>query len=78
PLADRPVTLVYIPTIANSQQVPAFSPSAFSFMKLNYTADECDGLFRCAELNWGRARDTVREVLRAAWIKKRDARLATA
>ncbi|KAI8849061.1 acyl transferase/acyl hydrolase/lysophospholipase [Chytridium lagenaria] len=78
PMAEREVMLIYLPTIGNDGMEEGFSPSAFSFGKLQYKKKETADLLKCAEFDFMQDVDRIRDALRAVWEAKRDARLAAA
>ncbi|KAJ3173866.1 hypothetical protein HK101_011020 [Irineochytrium annulatum] len=75
PAAEKDFAIVYLPMLGN-QAMPDFSPSDFSFGKLQYTDKEVQDLIRCAGYNYRQDEETIKRTLREAWQKKRDARLA--
>ncbi|KAI8802650.1 acyl transferase/acyl hydrolase/lysophospholipase [Cladochytrium replicatum] len=78
-LPQNDMKIVYLPLIANPE-MPDFSPSKFTFAKMQYEKDEVEDLARCAYLNWMNtsAQDQVREIVRELWMQKRDARVEQA
>ncbi|KAJ3095259.1 hypothetical protein HDU97_007118 [Phlyctochytrium planicorne] len=76
PLAEKEVTMIYHPMIGNDGMGDEFSPSSFSFGKLQYSPKEVADLIKCAELDFMENIQRVRETVKGVWMKKRDARLA--
>ncbi|KAJ3113551.1 hypothetical protein HDU96_003288 [Phlyctochytrium bullatum] len=74
PMAERGVVLIYLPMIGNDKMPDDFSPSKFSFGKLQYLPKEVADLVRCGELNFAQEMDRIKLSLRSVWEGKRDAR----
>ncbi|KAJ3305211.1 hypothetical protein HDU76_005048, partial [Blyttiomyces sp. JEL0837] len=74
PLAEKPVTLIYLPMLRNTD-FTEFGPSDFSFAKLQYSKKEVEDMVKCAELNWKKEAELIRWTIKKCWEEKRDARL---
>ena len=70
-------TLCYLPYINNDKVDEKFEPcndkdtSIFTF---KYSSEKIDLMTRLAKQNWSEAQEKIRDVIKEAWEKKRDAR----
>ncbi|KAI9193612.1 acyl transferase/acyl hydrolase/lysophospholipase [Polychytrium aggregatum] len=72
--ATHPMTVAYMPILPNPE-MPEFYPNDIGFGQFQYKPEEVENLLNCGTLNWKQEESRIRDVVRTAWQRKRDARL---
>lgn len=71
-------TMVYLPLLPNERAVPGYDPSTAKFSgsyNLVWTPEQVGMIVATSRANFGAGENTVREAVREAWGRKRDARM---
>jgi phospholipase A2 len=81
PAVAQGCTMVYMPLLPNERAVPGFDPSTAKFSgsyNLVWTPGQVEMLLKVCRANFRAEEGIIKEALREAWLRKRDARLARA
>lgn len=74
PACDHPSTMVYMPLLPNDRAVPDFDPSTSKFSgsyNLVWTPQQVDMLLKVCGANFLEGENTIKQVLREAWERKK-------
>ncbi|KAI0091361.1 FabD/lysophospholipase-like protein [Irpex rosettiformis] len=65
------VGIVYIPLVANDDEVPGFDPFSVSTWRRELTAEESQALLDVSEANFKKSEAKIVRLLRAIWLRKK-------
>lgn len=74
PVARQDCTMVYLPLLPNERAVPGYDPSTAKFSgsyNLVWTPEQVEMIITTSMANFRAGEHTVKEVIRAAWARKK-------